>query len=422
MKTPDIILIQEAEDQDICTVTAGALTCGTADNADGKPDTLQELALAVAAAGGPVYDAAYDRDGADDRGITAGFLYRTDRVSLAAAGVGVQSATPGVSYRSAGLAYNADVQNPKVLNALLPSDVDTSTGVDGSNVYTRAPQVARFTVATSPGSPESQTIWAISNHFSSGPDARVGQRREQANYGAAIVAAIQAGDPNARIVYGGDLNVFPRPDDPIATGANPTPSDQLAGLYDAGLKNLWENLAAEVPSAAYSYTFQGQAQTLDHLFVNQALYGDLVQMRAAHIDAGWPADFPDDGARGVSDHDPQVARFRSQASLTVNDVSVVEGDSGTTPAVFTATLSRPLSQPALICAATIGLTAVDPADYQGLAQCQLLAAGTTTVTYTVSVKGDRRREPDEQFVLAVVAAPFVRLADAVGQGTIVNDD
>jgi hypothetical protein len=40
----------------------------------------------------------------------------------------------------------------------------------------------------------------------------------------------------------------------------------------------------------------------------------------------------------------------------------------------------------------------------------------------VSVKGDRRREPDEQFVLAVVAAPFVRLADAVGQGTIVNDD
>jgi predicted extracellular nuclease len=422
MKTPDIILVQEAEDQDICTVISGTLTCGSTDNADGKPDTLQELALAVAVAGGPVYDAAYDRDGADDRGITAAFLYRTDRVSLAAAGTGVQSATPGVTYRSAGLGYNSDVQNPKALNAVLPSDVDTSTGVDGSNVYTRAPQVAKFTVATAPGSPESQTVWAISNHFSSGPDARVGQRTEQANYGAAIVAAVEAGDPNARVVFGGDLNVFPRPDDPIATAANPTPSDQLAGLYEAGLHNLWENLLADAPSAAYSYTFQGQAQTLDHLFVNPALYGDLVQMRAAHVNAGWPADFPDDGARGVSDHDPQVARFHSQATLTVTNVTVVEGNAGTTPAVFTATLSRPLSTTALICAVTVGLTAIDPADYTGIAQCQLLAAGTTTVTYTVQVKGDRRREADETFALVVLAAPFVRLADPLAVGTITNDD
>jgi predicted extracellular nuclease len=422
MRTPDIVLVQEAEDQDICSVVAGALSCGAVDNADGKPDTLQELALAVAAAGGPGYDAAYDRDGADDRGIVAAFLYRTDRVALAPAGEGVLSATPGVTYRADGLAYNAHVQNPKSLNADLPSDVDTSTGVDGSDVYTRAPQVAKFVVASSPGSPEALTLWAVSNHFSSTPDARVGQRREQAAYGAAIVNAISAGDPNARIVYGGDLNVFPRPDDPIATSDAAVPSDQLGPLYGAGLHNLWDDLATEVPSAAYSYTFQGQAQTLDHLFVNPALNADLVQMRAAHINAGWPADFADDGARGVSDHDPQVARFRSKATLTVGDVSVVEGNSGTTPATFTAILSRPLSQPALICGVTLGLTASDPSDYKGLAECQLLAPGTTSVTYTVSVKGDRRREGDERFALVILAAPFVRIADPVVFGTIINDD
>src|SRR5262249_34979966 len=131
MKAPDIVLIQEAEDQDICVVNAGALVCGTTNNADGKPDTLQELALTVAAQGGPAYDTAYDRDGADARGIVAAFLYRTDRVSLAAAGTGVLSSSPGVSYRAPALAYNADVQNPKALNAELPADVDTSTGVDG---------------------------------------------------------------------------------------------------------------------------------------------------------------------------------------------------------------------------------------------------------------------------------------------------
>jgi len=41
LHSPDIILAQEAEDQDICTVTGGVYTCGTINNADGKPDTLR---------------------------------------------------------------------------------------------------------------------------------------------------------------------------------------------------------------------------------------------------------------------------------------------------------------------------------------------------------------------------------------------
>ncbi|HEX2355096.1 MAG TPA: lamin tail domain-containing protein, partial [Micromonosporaceae bacterium] len=83
LHAPDLILIQEAEDQDICSVAGAALACGIDDDADGAPDTLQELALTIRAAGGPAYAAAYDRDGADDRGITAAFLYRTDRLTLA---------------------------------------------------------------------------------------------------------------------------------------------------------------------------------------------------------------------------------------------------------------------------------------------------------------------------------------------------
>ena len=423
MKTPDIILVQEAEDQDICTVTAGALTCGTTNNADGKPDTLQELALTIGAAGGPVYDAAYDRDGADARGIVAAFLYRPDRVTLAGAGQGVLSAAPGVDYRSAALGYNADVQNPKSLNAVLPADVDRSTGVDGTNVYTRAPQVAKFLVAAAPGSPEGGVIWAISNHFSSTPNARVGQRTEQAAYGAAIIGAIKKGDANARIAYGGDFNVFPRPDDPIATTDSDTPSDQLRAIYDdAGMLSLWDDLVAAVPSAAYSYTFQGQAQTLDNLFVSKTLHGDLIEDRIAHVNAGWPADNPGDGARGVSDHDPNVARFRSRATLAVADISVPEGNSGTTRAAFQVSVSRPLSQPILVCAATIGLTARDPSDFSGLAGCKILNAGATSLTFAASVKGDTRREPNETFALVVIAGPYVLTPDLFAIGTITNDD
>jgi predicted extracellular nuclease len=417
---PDLVLVQEAEDQDICTVTGDALSCGVTNNADGQPDTLQELALTIAAAGGPAYAAAYDRTGADDRGITAAFLYRTDRLSLAAASASdpVLGANPAVAYRSAGLASNADVSNPKALNAVLPSDVDRSTGVDGRNVFTRAPQVAKFVVASAPGAKEHLTLWAVSNHYSSGPDTRVGQRREQAAYGAAIVTAIGAADGAARIAYGGDLNVFPRPDDPVPAN----PGDQLAPLYAAGLHDLWDDLVVDAPSSAYSYVFDGQAQTLDHLFVNDALHGDLIEMRAAHINADWAADDTGNGSKGSSDHDPQVARFQSRAALSVADATVVEGDRGTTTLNFPVTLSRPLSRPMTVCATTVGVTAWPGSDFDPLFGCRTIPAGASTTTFAVTVHGDVRREPDETFVLLIAGLADVRLTDAAAFGTITDDD
>lgn len=224
------------------------------------------------------------------------------------------------------------------------------------------------------------------------------------------------------MVYGGDLNVFPRPDDPIATAADPTPSDQLGPLYEAGMRNLWDDLLADAPSSAYSYSFEGQAQTLDHLFVNGALHRDLVQMRAAHVNADWPADHAADGSRGSSDHDPQVARFRSRASLSVGDASVVEGDRGTRPLTYTVTVSRPLSQPVLLCAATYGTTAQAGADYDPYVGCKVLAAGQTSLAFPVTVRGDRKREADEKVNLVVAGVPGLRLADPLAVGTITDDD
>src|ERR687895_773074 len=104
--------------------------------------------------------------------------------------------------------------------------------------------------------------------------------------------------------------VFPRPGDPFAPGHPLFPSDQLGPLYDeADLENLWDELADEVPASAYTYVFQGQAQTLDHQFVSRQLERDLERVRVAHINADWPADFAADGARGASDHAPVVSRF-----------------------------------------------------------------------------------------------------------------
>jgi uncharacterized protein len=421
---PDLILTQEAEDQDICSVAGGSLACGGAADGDGKPDTLQELALAIEVAGGGRYDAASDRDGADDRGIVSGFLYRTDRLELVtpAADDPVLGSAPAVDYRAPGLAYNTDVANPKALNADLPADVDTSTGVDGSDVYTRAPQVGRFRVQAAPGSSDTFDLWAISNHYSSGPDGRVGQRTEQAAYGAALTAAIESGHPGARVVLGGDLNVYPRPDDPFAPGDPLFPSDQLGPLYEGGLSNLWDDLAGDVPAAAYSYVFQGQGQTLDQLFVNDRLHDDLVQVRSAHVNAGWPADHDGDGARGLSDHDPQVARFASRAALSVADASVVEGDRGRTDATFRVTLSRPVSESIRVCLVPFAQSALPILDFDLALPCRTIAAGSTSTELAIPVRGDRLREQDETFGVIAVALAGIRVPDPTATGTIVDDD
>ena len=153
--------------------------------------------------------------------------------------------------------------------------------------------------------------------------------------------AILSGDPSARVISGGDFNVYPRPDDPFAPGqaygsGSFGPSDQLAPMYDAGLHNLWYTLVADVPASAYSYVFQGQAQTLDMQWANDAQSADLVEIRAAHVNADFPARYPGDLARGASDHDPQVARWFTDVTVerlhALVDYYVATGDLSSTKA------------------------------------------------------------------------------------------
>ncbi|HSN98909.1 MAG TPA: hypothetical protein VLS89_11510, partial [Candidatus Nanopelagicales bacterium] len=82
LHAPEIVLAQELEAQDLCVEVGEALACVPGGGGDGRPDVLQDLALAIAARGGPRYEAAFDAQGADARGISVGFLYRSDRVEL----------------------------------------------------------------------------------------------------------------------------------------------------------------------------------------------------------------------------------------------------------------------------------------------------------------------------------------------------
>jgi hypothetical protein len=351
LHSPDILLAQETEAQDVCAVApewtpetgpglgADRLDCDLTNpgagntRTDGRPDSLHELALVIAEQGGPAYDVAFDLDSGDLRGITTAYLYRTDRVELLPADPDhpVFGSDPQVSYPGTALPFNTDVSNPKALNAALPDEIaDTCTGsgptaCDGSNVFSRPAQVAQFRLwRAGIGTSTWTDLYLVNNHFSSGPDNRVRQRTEQARYNARIAEALLAAEPDAAVLVGGDLNVFPRPDDPYPPGVpipgiGTGPSDQLAPLYESPLANLYDTLLADHPAAAFSFGFQGQAQTLDHLWVSPALAGGVVDVRSAKINVDWPADAagepPGYGRFGVSDHDPQLVRADATATF-----------------------------------------------------------------------------------------------------------
>ncbi len=305
LESPDVILLQEVEDQDIGTMTPEGLRVGTVDNRDGRPDVLQELAAEILRRGGPAYEAVADRAAADDRGIICAYLYRPDRLRPVTpeADHPVLSGEPRIGFDGAVLGYRYAPSNPRAINAWT-----TALGL----VAPRAPQV--FALEAQPGSglvvPGSGRLYLINNHFKSRPQDFVAERRAQAALSAALAEALLRRDPGCAVIVGGDLNTFPRPDEPTPE----SPTDQLGALYEAGLVNLHDRQLADYPEGAYTYIFEGQAQTLDHVMVSPALDAALADVRVLHLNADYPPD-PLRPDRRCSDHDPVVATFLAPVAV-----------------------------------------------------------------------------------------------------------
>ncbi|MGC9669145.1 hypothetical protein ACNTMW_21635 [Planosporangium sp. 12N6] len=66
-------------------------------------------------------------------------------------------------------------------------------------------------------------------------------------------------------------------------------------------------------------------------------------------------------------------------------------------------------------------TATGGSDFDRLVGCRRVEAGTTSVTFTVTVRGDRRREADERMYLVAGGDLRFRYTRALATGTIRND-
>jgi uncharacterized delta-60 repeat protein len=109
-------------------------------------------------------------------------------------------------------------------------------------------------------------------------------------------------------------------------------------------------------------------------------------------------------------------------SFSVNDVSINEPDAATANLTFTVKLSAPATSGISVKYATTAGTAKTPADFTAKSGTVTIAAGKTSATVVVPVKGDTARESNEAFTVNLSAPTNSGIADAAGTGTIVNDD
>jgi hypothetical protein len=109
-------------------------------------------------------------------------------------------------------------------------------------------------------------------------------------------------------------------------------------------------------------------------------------------------------------------------TLSINDVSVTEGNAGTTNATFTVTLSAASGQAVTVDWATSAGTATAGTDYVTGSGSRSIAAGSTTATFAVTVNGDLVDEANETFTVTLSNPGNATIADGSGQGTITDDD
>ena len=111
-------------------------------------------------------------------------------------------------------------------------------------------------------------------------------------------------------------------------------------------------------------------------------------------------------------------------TLSINDVSVTEGNAGTVTMTFTVTRTGTTPNVVSFNYATADNTATAPSDYVSASGTGTIASGGTTGTTSISVtiKGDTLFEGNETFFVNLSSPVNATIADAQGIGTITNDD
>jgi len=120
-----------------------------------------------------------------------------------------------------------------------------------------------------------------------------------------------------------------------------------------------------------------------------------------------------------------IATLVTQPAITIADVTVTEGDSGTNDVTFSLTLTPASTNTVRVNFSTANGSAFgsgSTADYVPRSGTVTFAPGTTNQQITVGVRGDRIFENDEAFLVNLTAPVNGMVEDSQATATILNDD
>jgi hypothetical protein len=110
-------------------------------------------------------------------------------------------------------------------------------------------------------------------------------------------------------------------------------------------------------------------------------------------------------------------------TLSIADVSISEGNSGSKLATFTVSLSTASANAVTYNIATADASAKAGIDYTASSlNGEAIPAGQTSRTFTVPILGDTTVEPNKGFVVNVTSVVGATVTDGVANGIILNDD
>jgi len=286
MQTPDIVGVIEIENLAVLKKLADRINKDS--EASGKPN--------------PKYE-AYLVEGNDIGGIDSGFLVKSIRVAVLETkqfGKDEKFENP-VSKKEVSL----NDRPPFMLRAIV-KDEKTNKPLELTVIVNHLKSLRGY------------------NDEKDAPFVRM-KKKLQAEFLSKYVAERLKANPSERIALVGDFNAFQFNDgimDVIGTiKGTPSAKDSVfiasEDMLNPDLTNLVDLIKTE---QRYSYSFDGNAQILDHFLVSDALKRHLAGFGYARINADFPETYRNDDTRveRFSDHDAAIAYFTFDEKIAPN--------------------------------------------------------------------------------------------------------
>jgi len=242
-------------------------------------------------------------------------------------------------------------------------------------------------------------------------------------FNEATSIAYSAAALTASVTEGASPNTIPISFLVTRTGATGNASSiqyNLGGSADLGLDYQLQDITGTgVTTGANLITFAAGA-TVATITLN--VLGDSTNEPNEGINLTISNPNPADGIIAVSSVTTTIVNDDQLPQITTTNISIAEGDTGTTNANFIVSLSNPSSQTITVNFTTENGTAIGGTDYTATSGTLTFAPGELNQTIAVSVIGDTDVEPGETFNLNFTTPTNATLTTPTVTGFINNDE